>query len=271
MFSRLGTVTKQMEEALANYRFHEAAFSIYHFFWHEFCDWYVEWVKPEITRPVEGEKAPPAWINLARIFEAALHLLHPFMPFITEELWHLVPHCNAGPSISLTDFRLVSERGADPISEKQFEKVQELVVTTRNAKAEMGLQKQKPSLQVASEDLRLLELFRAHQETILRLAGLQAMHLTRDRLAAETPGVRAGASFDLRVLHEEKVDHQAERVRLEKEKQKLEQQLTQVRAQLSNQEFLARAPQDVVRGVEHRQRELDTQYRKVVESLGKAG
>ena len=188
IFSRLATVTREMEEALKDYRFHEAAFKIYHFFWHEFCDWYVEWVKPEITRPVDGEKVPPAWINLARVFEASLHLLHPFMPFITEELWHLLPQRSAGDSISLTNFRLITERVADPISEKQFEKVQELVVTARNAKAEMGLQKQKPSLQVAAEDLRLLEILRTHQDTILRLSSLQAMHLTRGRLAAESAG-----------------------------------------------------------------------------------
>jgi valyl-tRNA synthetase len=267
MFSRLATVTKKMEEALADYRFHEAAFDIYHFFWHEFCDWFVEWVKPEISRPFEGEKVPPVWINLARSFEAALHLLHPFMPFITEELWHLIPHRDAGPSISLADFRLVGEPVADPISEKQFEKVQELVVAARNAKAEMNLQKVKPSLQVAAEDLRLLEIFRTHQETILRLAGFEALNLTRGRLAADLVGVRAGASFDLRVLHEEEVDLEADRARLLKEKQKLEQLLAQVRAQLGNQAFVARAPKDVVRGVEHRERELTEQLGKVLESL----
>ncbi len=271
IFSRLATVTREMEESLKDYRFHEAAFKIYHFFWHEFCDWYVEWLKPEITRPANGEKVPPAWINLARVFEASLHLLHPFMPFITEELWHLLPQLDAGVSISLTDFRMVTERVADPISEKQFEKVQELVVTARNAKAEMGLHKQKPSLQVASEDLRLLEIFRTHQETILRLAVLQAMHLTRGRLSAELPDVRSGASFDLRILHEEKVDHEAERVRLGKEKQKLEQQLTQVRAQLGNQEFLARAPKEIVRGAEHQLKDLEELLNKVIESLGRLG
>jgi len=271
MFSRLAAVTREMEEALKDYRFHEAAFKIYHFFWHEFCDWYVEWVKPEITRPAEGEKAPPAWINLARVFEASLHLLHPFMPFITEELWHLLPQRNAGASISLTDFRLVTERVADPVSEKQFEKIQELVVTARNAKAEMGLQNQKPSLQVAAEDLRLLEIFRTHQDTILRLAALQAMHLTRGRLGAEASDVRSGASFDLRILHEEKVDHEAERARLQKEKLKLEQQLGQVRTQLGNQEFRARAPREIVRGAEHRLKELEEHYRKVLESLERLG
>ena len=271
IFSRLVAVTRDMDEALKDYRFHEAAFKIYHFFWHEFCDWYLEWVKPEVTRPAEGEKAPPAWINLARVFEASLHLLHPFMPFITEELWHLLPHLKAGVSISLTDFRLITERVADPISEKQFEKVQELVVTARNAKAEMGLHKQKPSLHVASEDLRLLEIFRTHQDTILRLAALQAMHLNRGHLSAELLDVRSGASFDLRILHEEKVDHEAERVRLGKEKLKLEQQLAQVRAQLGNQEFLARAPREIVRGAEHRLKELDEHLRKVMESLERLG
>ncbi len=185
IFSRLATVTREMEAALAEFRFHEAAFKIYHFFWHEFCDWYVEWVKPEITHPASGEKVAPAWINLGRVFEASLHLLHPFMPFITEELWHLLPGREAYDSISLKDFRLVTERVADPVSEKQFEKIQELIVTARNAKAEMNLQKAKPSLQIAAEDMRLLEIFRTHQDTILRLSSMQAMHMTRGRLASD--------------------------------------------------------------------------------------
>ncbi len=151
IFSRLATVTREIEEALADFRFHEAAFKIYHFFWHEFCDWYVEWVKPEITKPAEGEKVSPVWINLGRIFEASLHLLSPFMPFITEELWHLLPQRSANDSLSLKDFRLVTDRVADPISEKQFERVQELIVTARNAKAEMNLQRVKPKLHVTAE------------------------------------------------------------------------------------------------------------------------
>ncbi|MGH9354696.1 MAG: valine--tRNA ligase, partial [Terriglobia bacterium] len=97
MFSRLGAVTQEIDGSLANFRFHEAAYAAYHFFWHELCDWYLEWVKPEITKPVESGKAPTAWMNLVRIFEATLHLLHPFMPFITEELWRQLPRAS-GPA-----------------------------------------------------------------------------------------------------------------------------------------------------------------------------
>ncbi len=271
IFSRLLSVTRGMDEALRSFRFHEAAYTIYHFFWHEFCDWYLEWVKPEITKTPEESKVPAAWVNLARVFESALHLLHPFMPFITEDLWHQLPRQRRGPSVSLTAFNLVSERVADPVSEKQFQTVQELIVAARNAKAELGLQKLKPSAQGASEDLRLLELFRAHQETILRLAGLRALNFTRERLPVDVRPIRIGAAFDLRLFHEAPADHGAERSRLQKERERLERQLVQVEKQLGNQEFLSRAPHEVVRGVEHRHSELSDHYRKVLESLERLG
>jgi valyl-tRNA synthetase len=256
-----------VDEALADYRFHEAAYEVYHFFWHEICDWYLEWVKPEITRRSNGGKVPPAWINLARVFESALHLLHPFMPFITEELWQRLPRAGRESSISLMGFNLVSERAADPVSEKQFELMQDLIVSLRNAKAEMGLQKVKPSAQVGCEDLRWLELFRSHQETILRLAACRALNFTRERLEATAPGVREGPIFGLRVFHEAPSDHETERLRLRKEKEKLEQALAQVKTQLENQEFRERAPREVVRGVQRRHAELAEHLRKILESL----
>jgi valyl-tRNA synthetase len=270
IFSRLLTVTREMNEALASYRFHEAAFKIYHFFWHEICDWYLEWVKPDITAAPQGEKLPAAWVNLARVFEASLHLLHPIMPFITEELWHQLPREGREPSLSLTAFGLVSERMGDGVSEKQFEAVEELIVTVRDAKADLGLQKQKPSAQVASDDLRLLELFRAHQTTILRLAGLQAVNFSRGRMPSDAR-VRVAPSFDLRLFHEERVDHEAERTRLQKEKEKLERELARVAGQLENEEFRTRAPRDVVRGVEHRHSQLSLHYQKVLESIERLG
>jgi len=291
IFSRLAAVSREIGDALANYRFHEAAFAIYHFFWHEFCDWYLEWVKPAIAGAGEGDflrldRSPPpdqagaaeaarvppvAWVNLARAFEASLHLLHPFMPFITEELWSGLPRAKRAPSISVTAFDLVGERVADPVSERQFQTLQELIVTARNTKAEMSLQTQKPSAQIASDDLRVLELFRAHQEAILRLAGLQALNFTRGRLSADAGGVRVTPSFDVRIFHEARIEPEAERARLNKEKEKLEKALAQVRKQLESRQFMNRAPRDVVRGVENRHAELAAQLRRVLESLERLG
>ncbi len=269
IFSRLATVTREIDEALASYRFHEAAFTIYHFFWHEFCDWYLEWAKPEITAPPKDGKLPAAWANLARVFKASLHLLHPFMPFITEELWWRLPRAGEEPSISLSAFQLASARVADPVAEKEFQTVQDLIVVVRNAKAEMGLQTRKPSAQVASDDSRLLELFRAHQVTILRLAGLQALNFTHSRLSVETAGVRVAASFDVRLFHDAAVDRAAERARLQKEKEKLEKAVAQVEKQLQNRDFMTRAPREVVRGAEARHAELTVQFRRILDSFKK--
>ncbi|PYV14328.1 MAG: valine--tRNA ligase [Acidobacteria bacterium] len=270
IFSRLHTVTREMDRALAEFRFHEAASAIYHFFWHELCDWYLEWVKPGITRTAATSELPetlPAWTNLLRVFNASLHLLHPLMPFITEELWHRLPHARPQASISLQRFDLVSERAANPIAEKQFQVIQELVVAARNAKAEEGLETARPSAQVASEDLRLLELCREHQEAILRLAGLAALNFERQRMPAGPGVVAVSPSLDLRLLAEKTVDRDAERARLLKELGRAEQHLNSIEAQLNNAEFVRRAPPEVVRGAKERRAELLELIRKIKESL----
>src|SRR5207249_11525037 len=100
------------------------------------------------------------------------------MPFITEELWHQLPRAGRDPSLSLTSFSLVSERVADPVSEECFMAVRELIVAARDAKADMGLQTQRHSAQVASDDLRLLDLFLAYQDANLRQAGIESLYFT---------------------------------------------------------------------------------------------
>ncbi|MGH9447016.1 MAG: class I tRNA ligase family protein, partial [Terriglobia bacterium] len=241
------------------------------FFWHEFCDWYLEWVKPEMTSAAPEPRPAAAWINLLRVFEAALHLLHPFMPFITEELWHQLPASTAKLSLSLEKFELVSGLAEDPISERQFENIRELVVAVRNAKSERGLQREKPSAQVASNDARLLELFRNHQEPILRLAGLKALNFRPERLSAELDRITVSASVDLRIFHDLKVDEIAERERLRRERDRIRQSILQAQGQLQNEQFLSRAPREVVRGVEQRHRELSSHLQKVIESLDRLG
>ena len=86
IFERLAATTATVNAALANYRFHEAAQVIYQFFWGDFCDWYIEWIKPDLQN-ADRERAVVAWKNLFAVFDGALRLLHPFMPFLTEELW----------------------------------------------------------------------------------------------------------------------------------------------------------------------------------------
>lgn len=269
IFSRLASVSSEIGAALDGFRFHEAAFAIYHFFWHEFCDWYLEWVKPEIVQAAQGPRAPAAWINLLRAFKASLHLLHPFMPFITEELWHRLPRSESVPSISLSAFALVGARAADPVSESEFEQIRALVTAVRNVKAERELQREKPSAQVASEDHRALSLFREHQGVILRLAGLESLNFEAGSFPSQAEAIPVTAGISLRLFHEKTVDTAQERSRLEKERAKLEQSLAQISKQLQNREFVNRAPREVVRAAEQRQKELSELLQKVVQALGR--
>jgi valyl-tRNA synthetase len=268
MFSRLATITREVEEALAGYRFHEASYKVYHFFWHEFCDWYLEWVKPEITRTLGAEDSCNSWVNLLLVFESALHLLHPFMPFITEELWHRLPNRGEEVSISLMPFGLVSARAVNSAAEKNFEKIRSLVVAARNARAEAGLQKEKVEARAASEDAAILELFNIHRQTIQRLAGLEALEVVSGRLEA---GVHVSSAFEFELVYEKQIDHAAERSRLAKEKEKLDAALSRVKKQLENRNFLDRAPEEVVRKTENHRAELEVQLQKVVESFERLG
>ncbi len=264
IFSQLAATTMEVVGALADFRFHEASYKVYHFFWHEFCDWYLEWIKPETTRPLSPEDSCNAWANLLLIFESALHLLHPFMPFITEELWHRLPNRGDEVSISLTPFALVNDGAADPKAQEDFENIRSLVVAARNAKAEAGLQKEKVTALAATEDAALLNLFNTHKQTILRLAGLEELDLVHGRLEM---GTHVTAAFELQLLYEKKADHDSERVRLAKEKEKLEEALLRVKKQLENRSFVDRAPEEVVRATESRRTELEIQFQKVVDSL----
>ena len=262
IFSRLATVTRELNEALETFRFHEAAWTIYHFFWHEFCDWYLEWIKPEMTRTLGPEDPCNSWANLLLVFESAIHLLHPFMPFITEELWHRLPNHGDEVSISLTPFALVSERVANADAEKDFENIRSLVVAARNAKAEAGLQREKVGARAATEDAALMNLFNVHQQTILQLAGLESLEVVSGGLES---GTHVTSTFEFQLLYEKHVDHDAERSRLAKEREKLEAVLLRVKKQLENRNFLDRAPEEVVRKTESQRDELETQLQKVID------
>ena len=272
IFSRLVSVTSETGDALENYRFHEAAHKNYHFFWHEFCDWYLEWVKPEIVKASDGERISPTWVNLLRVFDASLHLLHPLMPFITEELWHELPR-NQGPdSLALSPLEMVRPRVEDRVSESRMESIQELIVALRNAQAEMGVPAQaRPSARVGSEDAKLIELFRSHQASVRRLARLQALNFVRGRLTSQQGEIRATSKFEVQILHEQQGDKASERNRLNKEKDKLERELKQVKGQLANTQFRARAPRQVVEAAEQRHSDCESMYQKVVETLERLG
>jgi valyl-tRNA synthetase len=250
IFARLAATTEQMNDALANYRFHDGAQGVYQFFWGDFCDWYIEWLKPDLQSG-DNERAIVAWRNLFAVFEAALRLLHPFMPFLTEELWHQFPQRAGAKSIALERFPEVRDSWRNNVALEEFGVLQEIITAVRNIRAEMKLD---PKKKVAAELSLADEVTRASVESnrdgIVRLGMLTDLKITGGRLARSGGAVRSSAKFDLRIEYTETVDAAAECAKITKELEGLRKAIGSKEKQLGDEKFRSRAPEKIIRGLE---------------------
>jgi valyl-tRNA synthetase len=257
ILSRFNRVAAQVGSALESYRFHEAANSIYDFFWGEFCDWYLELIKPRFADGADPESARTACQNLVSLFEAALRLLHPIMPFITEEIWHAIYDQKVPlKSIALAPYPQADEKQLDSSAETQMMTLQDLIVDVRRVRLEMKVEpKMKVPIEVFSHDPETWILFEQNREAIQRLANVEHMSQVSEAQARRAPS-RHSAHFDLRVIYEKKIDVSVERERLTKELEKIEREIGNGQRQLSNEGFLAKAPAHIVEGLRRRAAEL---------------
>src|SRR5229473_2830769 len=251
LFARLASTIDLVNEALKNYRFHEAAQGVYQFFWGDFCDWYIEWVKPELLS-ADKKRAVAAWRNLFSAFDAALRLLHPFMPFLTEELWHQLPQRPGAKSIALDSYPEARTDWKNSAAQEQFSLIKEVVQACRNIRAEMKLDpKKKVAAEFSSSDAAACSVMEANRDGILRLAVLSELKVGAERLAHAGGAVRSTSVFDLHIAYAaETVDLAAETARLRKEIEGLEKAITAKERQLGDATFRSRAPEKIVRGLE---------------------
>src|SRR5579863_5331019 len=268
IFSRLAAVTGQINSALAEFRFHEAAHVIYHFFWGDFCDWYIEWLKPQIASESRDE-AVAAWRNLFAVFEYALRLLHPFMPFVTEELWQRLPQAAGAKSISLESFPQGKPDWRDAPAEQQMMLLQEIIGMARNIRAEMKLDpKSKVAAELSSRVEAVRELTKRNLEPLMRLARLLELKIQSEALQESSDTVVSStAQFDLRIAAGETRDVQAEIAKLKKEEERLKKDIEVKKMRLADNAFRERAPHEIVRGLEATIAERQREYQRIVSRL----
>lgn len=137
ILSRVNRTIGEVRQGLDSYKFNEAASAIYHFLWHEFCDWYVELIKPVLYQEKDPEQKWAAQHTLVRVFNIALRLLHPFMPFITEEIWQSLPGSEG--SIMVAKFPQAQEGDAQPEAETEMEMVMGVIGAIRNLRSELNV------------------------------------------------------------------------------------------------------------------------------------
>jgi len=268
MFDRLASTVELMNEALANYRFHEAAQGVYQFFWGDFCDWYIEWVKPELQSE-DRERATVAWKNLFAAFDAALRLLHPFMPFLTEELWHQLPQKAGAKSIALDAFPEARKNWKNAKAMTDVETIQEVVTTLRIIRAELKLDpKKKLAAEFSTTDAGAAETVRTNLGPIERFAFLSELRIVpREQFDAKSGAVRSTSRFDVRIAFSDAVDPAAEKARLKKEIEGLQKTITSKEGQLGNQTFRSRAPENIIKGLEATLAEQRIELKKLKDRL----
>ncbi len=270
ILSRFNRVTAEVNDALATYRFHEAANRIYDFFWGEFCDWYIELIKPRLNfeEGTDKSQARIACSNLVNLFDASLRLLHPVMPFITEEIWQAIYEGHPPlKSIALAAYPLPDEQQFDLTAETEMAILQDLIVNVRNVRAELKVEpKVKVPIEIFSHEPKIRLMIKQNHAAIERLANVEKIAFVESSLSKQA-GARSTARFDVHVIYERKIDVAAERERLKKDLEKIEKEFANNQRQLSNEQFLAKAPEKVVGGLRRREGELVALREKIKSQL----
>lgn len=250
ILSRLNATITAMNGALENHRYHEAAQTIWHFFWDDFCDWYLEIKK---LRFVEGSGLNDDWRTLLRTFETGLRLLHPVMPFITEEISN---RFDATQSISLKRYPAADWAPADPAADREIELLKDIVTSARNVRQERKL------------DLKLV--LDATLKTSVPVDRAVIETLAKVRFVDEAKGVsRPGADYELTIaLPEESPEAiAAHRAKLAKEIEQLDKVIGSSEAQLGNETFVSKAPEKVLNGMREKLAGYKAQREKALAAL----
>jgi valyl-tRNA synthetase len=254
--AELHATAAKVNQSLENYRYDDAANTIYQFFWGSFCDWYLEIVKLRLDFSETADKTQTklALTTLLQVFEASLRLLSPFMPFLTEEIWHALYDGNPpAKSIALTRYPQAAETPADAVALDQMGLLQSLIVEVRGLRKEIGVEEKA----VTPIELRIGAVLQAAVEEnkamVERLAKVSEVRFVKEITAGLAK--HSTPSFDVAVVYKRTIDVVAERDRLTKDIAKYEKGLISAERQLGNESFLAKAPAQVVEGLKKQEAE----------------
>ncbi len=265
---RLHETIVAVDDALTQYRFNEAAQAIYQFTWHEFCDWYLELIKPDLFQDTDAERRAASQSVLLYTLSALLRLLHPIMPFISEEIWQKLPGTSG--SIMQARFPDADPDHLHPETVRMMEQIMAVIGGVRNIRGEMNIA---PSLKVeaivcCTADDTAAEI-NAAAPYICNLARLKSFTCNHGGQPPAQAASALEAEMEIYVPLAGIIDFDLEAARLTKELGKAEKELAQVEKKLANKKFLAKAPAEVVTKEKARREELAAKTAKVSDSLEK--
>ncbi|MFZ5625774.1 MAG: valine--tRNA ligase [Bacillota bacterium] len=263
ILSRLNHTIEEVTRQLGRYELGEAARVLYDFIWSEFCDWYIELIKPRLYgKETPGSRATAQW-TLWYVLSRTMELLHPFMPFITEEIWQALPH--QGETIMLAPWPQVKPEFNAPDAEAAMELLMEAIRAVRNVRAEMNVP---PSRQIAAilvanreENLAILQAGAGYLKQLAGIGEQELVLTLPEKPAQAAAAVAKGVEIYLPLAG--LIDIEKEKERLARELAKVEEDLARVEAKLNNENFVARAPAAVV----EKEKARAAEYREKAEAL----
>ena len=257
ILAKLKNCIKNYEKAMDEYKFNEVVHHIYQFTWHEFCDWYIELSKINLNN---NELRKGTQWTLVYTFKAILQMLHPMIPFVTEELWHKF---KVDKDIIVSEFIDYSQI-EDYLGElEEIEKVKELISGIRNIRGELNIS---PSKKVKGYYISGEEFIKNNLDYICRLANLLSFQEKDDKVTGKLVKDYI-AKTEIFLDIEGVVDIEGEKKRLNKEIQKIKKELDRIEKKLQNESFLKKAPKEVVEKEKKKREEFIEKLKKVEDSL----
>ncbi len=269
ILSRLNETALKTTEQLRDFKFNAAAKLLYDFVWHDYCDWYIELVKPRLYGDADAADRLLAKRVTGYCLDSILRLMHPFAPYITEEIWHLLHQVPAGKqSILQQPFPIADEKLIDVQLEAMMEKLQRVVTAVRNVRAEMNVPPGKRAdVHIKISDSELQKVLEDNRNYIFNLGRIEKLVIGPDvkkpPLSASTVIPAAEIYIPLAGL----IDVESERKRLQKELESVTGFLERTRKKLANREFVEQAPRAVVEQQQAKKREFEEMVEKINANL----
>ncbi|WP_439240730.1 valine--tRNA ligase [Lonepinella sp. BR2474] len=248
IISTFNRTVNEFRTALSQYRFDLVANAIYDFTWNQFCDWYLELTKPVFANGTDAQKRGASQ-TLVNVLEQLLRLAHPIMPFITEEIWQKVKGFAgvSGETIMLQPFPKADDTKLDAQAEKEIEFLKEIIVAVRNIRAESNIAPSKGlDLLLRNVDAENCKTLQKNDRTLKALAKLDDVKVLADGEKAPLSVAKLVGKTELLVPMAGFINKEAELARLAKEIEKLNGEVARIEAKLSNQAFVAKAPEQVI-------------------------
>jgi valyl-tRNA synthetase len=265
ILSRVNTVADEVTKNLEKFELGIAASKLYDFIWSEYCDWYIELVKPRLYGDDFNSKRTAQDV-LLEVLENLLKLLHPFMPFITEEIWGHLP--NSKDYVIVSDWPKADQGKIKPEEEKKMQLIMDAIKNIRNIRAEMNVVPSRKAKVIVVANESIYKIIEENKSYLITLASASEVVIKMEK--SDIPEDSVSTVIDgaeIFIPLDDLVDFEKELDRLEKEKTKLEKELERVNKKLSNQGFVSKAPEKLIQEEKQKKDKYQEMYDKVLERL----